>query len=230
MPIIAVGKTRYLERGILPQDEWEKIKRTEALAIHKEIMAKGGTMTDEDPQVGWDYKKDWRTAPLPPGKIFGSDYDYWNHVVLEAKRLWDQYASEIANDFIAESIAKKERGWSIPFYREGVQVWENGEPVGFSKKLNGPTVDFGPTADFAAFLERWNYSKSKGAFEVPIFRNIGVMHAITQELQRTFSGNHVIYMMPVAPNSRSEIREIDNRTKPVQLVPIIRIKPRHYRR
>ena len=230
MPIIAVGNTRYLERGILPEDEWEKIKRDEALAIHNEIMAQGGRLTDEDPQVAWDYKKDWRTAPLPMGKVFGSDYDYWNHVALEAKRLWNAFAPDIANDFIAESIAGEGRGWSVPFYHDGFGIWENGKPTQFTAKLGGPTVDVGPTADFAAFLERWNYSKSKADYIVPIYRNIGVLHAITQELQHTFAGIHTIFMMPIRPNDTSQIKTLDNRKTPVLTFPIIRIKPRHYRR
>lgn len=229
MPVITVGGRVYIERGIMPADEWEQYKRAEALKIHQEIMARGGPLTDEDPQVGWDFKKNWRTAKLPPNKVFGSDYDYWNHVTLEAKRLWDQHIGNIKNDFIAEWIARQKAPWSIEFLKD-VDVWENGESVGFGKPLHGPRVDFGPTADFAAFLEQWDYSKSSAPVVIPLYYGIGLMHFIARRLQEMFAGVHTIYIMPIKPEDTGSVRKTPNRNVPVQLFPIIRIVSRHYRK
>lgn len=232
MPVVQVGNTKYLERGLVSPEEWEKIKREVAMELHREIMGKGGAFTDEDPQVAWDFKKDWRVARLPMGKVFGSDYDYWNHVVQEGRRLWNQHAGNITRDYIADSIARNAPEWpgSVQFYEDGLQVWQNGNPVGFNVQLHGPQVDFGPTADFAAFLERWNFSNSTRAFSAIPYQGIGVMRFIERELQQSFAGAHTIYMMPIKPNDTSEVRETPDRKNPVRTFPIIRIVPRHYRR
>lgn len=224
------GLERILSKGLLSQEEWDKIKREAAMEQHREIMqrARGA---DESPQVTWDYSKDWRKASLPNGRPFGSDYDYWNYVVDDAFEMWAQYAPTIPNDFIAESIAREAKGWSNTFYAEGFGVWQNGAEVSRGTPLHGPRVDVGPTADFSAFLERWNYSKTRNAGLVPLkFTTMGVLNFMTITLAQRYRGIHTVFMMPIKPNSKSSIRQIDGRTRPVGILPIIRIVPRYYRK
>jgi len=228
MPVYIVGFEQFLEKGILPDDEWEAIKRQEAQKIHAGIMRKA-SRADEDPWVKFDYTKNWRTAHLPQGKVFGSDYDYWNYVVDDALGLWGQWAGQITRDYVAEAKGGMAKGSSIPFYAHPLQVWQNRRPVAPSERLEGPQIDIGPTADFSVFLESWNYSKKK-SIPLKLFWNIGVMHAIARQLSDDYRGLHTVFAMPIRPNDRSEIREIPNRQEPILTLPIIRILPRHYSR
>jgi hypothetical protein len=232
---IATGKWR-VEPGIIPAAEWEKIKRRVALETHDKIMAMSGGQGNEDPHVGYDFSKNWRTSPLPQGVVFGSMYDYWGVVAREAQRLWFQHAPQIAHDFIAEKIAgldPAERE-SVPFYTQSFGVWDNGVKTSFAARMEGPHVDVGPTAEFAVFLEKWEFGKREGQIPRVIpYQYIGVMNYITRELQASFGGNHTIFMTPVKPEDRSAITALDGpkaRKTPVMLVPIIRVRPVQYQK
>lgn len=235
MKVYAIGFDRFIEQGILPEAEWERIKRDAARQIHGEIIGRA-PQADEDPQVGFDYRKDWRTARLPKGKIFGSDYDYWNYVVDDAFRLWNVFAGQVQRDYIADRIAKWGKGGSIPFYTQhpdALQVWQNGVPVGRTLRFDGPQIDVGPTADFSVFLERWNYSKNRRKLRNLVWE-VGVMHAIARQLSTDYRGVHTVFVMPIRPKDRSQVREIPNREQSssghITTFPIIRILPRHYGR
>lgn len=232
MPVITLGLDRLISQGPIPDDEWEKYKRDVMREEHQEVM-RANPHADEDPQVKWDFHRDWRTAKLPKGEVFGSDYDYWHDVANDALRLWKQYAPKMPQrDFVAERIARKQDlpyGWSRDVYAVGFGIWENGVKTSFGARLEGPRVDVGPTADFAAFLENWQYGRKFGAGPVAIYEHIGVLNVIARELAVAYLGVHSIFMMPVKTTSTDAIPTPD-RTKPVSTFPIIRIAPRHYRK
>ena len=226
--ITSVGLTKVVERGVIPEEEWAQIKRTVARELDAEIR-RAAPSADEDPHVHYNYKKDWRTANLPLGKVFGSDYDYWQLVVDDVFRLWDRWAGNIYHDFIAESIAKEKAPWSVERYKgAGLEVWENGRPVGQKHNFHGPRVDVGPKADFSVFLERWSHSKTTNAGVVPLFWTIGVLNAIARQLAVEYAGVHTVFLMPIKPTDRSEAVLTPNRSRPVELFPIIRIAPRQW--
>lgn len=247
MKVRHIGHEVLVERGSIDPDEWTKIKRRAALEIVRGIKSRYDKV-DEDPQVGFDFKRDWRTAPLPVGTVFGSDFDYWNYVVGDAFAMWRMYARQIHRDFIAERIAgwteeykdpktgkthKRATGASVPFYAEELAVWQNDASVTPNTPLTGPKITIGPTADFAAFLEDWDYSKSTKIGSngpVKLFQNAGVMNFITRQLQNKYRSVHTITMVPVKNPKESKIRPIDNRKKPVEIVPVILVLPRHYRK
>jgi hypothetical protein len=225
-----VGLTKIIERGLIDPVEWENVKRGVAQEIHNEIMALN-PRANEDAQVKWDYKKDWRRTRLPAHTVFGSDYDYWNDVVDDAFKLWDTHARNITADFVADAIAKQpESQWSKGFYAAGFGVWERGVEKNRNTRFEGPVVDVGPTADFAVFLERWNYSRTKNSGKVPIYHEIGVMNFIARKLAQDWKGIHTVYLMPIRPKDLSSVRKTPNRSTPVITLPIIRIAPRHYRK
>jgi hypothetical protein len=225
-----IGLTKIIERGLIDPDEWDRIKRGVAQDVHNSIMA-ANPRADEDAQVKWNYKANWRTTKLPKDGVFGSDYDYWNDVVNDAFQLWHQHAGQITADFIADVIAKQpEAQWSKRFYAAGFGVWERGVEKNRSTKFEGPVVDVGPTADFAVFLERWNYSKTSNTGKVPIYHEIGVMNFIARKLALDWKGVHTVYLMPIRPKDLSSVRKTPHRNTPVITLPIIRIAPRHYRK
>lgn len=229
--VFAFGYERIIEQGVISDQEWENIKRDEARKIDAEIKRKAPRL-DEDPQVSWNYRRDWRTAPLPAHVKFGSDYDYYNYVVSDCFDLWNVFGRLVQRDYVAERKAHWERGASVPFYRDDAKalaVWQNGKVVTAGTHLEGPQVDVGPTADFSVFLEQWNYSKSK-AKPIKIAWGIGVMHAIARQLAVDYAGIHTVFVMPIRPSNRSEVRAIPHRPEPIVTFPIIRILPRHYSR
>lgn len=230
MPIIRVGGTVRLEQGILPDKEWEAIKREEALKVHREIMAASGNTADEDPQVGWNFRKDWRTSPLPSNVVWGSSYDYWNLIVDEVMRLWRAHSGGIDDDFIADKIAKAPDGWAKAAYMSSLQVWQNGLPVSPGTKLHGLRIDIGPTMDYAAFLEQWSHSRSTQAVHVIPYQRIGLLNFIARQIRATFPRVHAVMAIPIKPDDTSAVDKTPNRTKPVTIFPVIRIVSRHYRK
>lgn len=233
MPVVFErGFERIIERGILDPEEWTRIKRDVAFEEEKRILS-AAPAANEDPQVGWDFHKDWRRErQLKMGEAIGSDFDYWNYVVDDAFQLFDNFTSSslFRRDYKAESIAGWEKGVSIEKYREyGLAVWQNGVKVDRGAPLEGPRVDVGPTADFAAFMERWSYSQTSNRGVIAVFENIGIMNAIARRLQADYRGVHTIFVMPVQP--KAPLAEpTPNRVKPVGVYPVIRIVPRHYSR
>ena len=227
--VVTIGLNQFIERGPIPADEWDKYKREAMQEQHQEVM-RANPNADEDPQVAWNFRKDWRTAPLPPTQVFGSDYDYWSYAVNDALDLWKRYAPAMPQiDYIAERIANDPSGWTRGVYAGGFGVWQDGVKTTFGARLEGPRVDVGPTADFAAFLENWDYGRKFSAGPVMLFRHIGVLNTIAHELAVAYLGVHTITMMPIRATSPDTIKT-KNRTKPVYTFPIIRIAPRHYRK
>lgn len=227
MPVEVRGLDVLIKQGLVPDDEWEKIKREEAFKVEREILSRA-PKADEDPQVGWNFRKDWKRGRLPKGQVFGSDFDYWNYVVDDAVRLWKSWAGGLSSgfrDYIAEHKAGWPKGRSLDVYRASYNLWQNGRIVTEGTKLEGPQVDFGPSADFAVFMEKW----ASGTLpSLPtIFNGIGVLHAIGRKLAADWFGVHVVRVQTVAPNNPDAVR-IRGREDPVRLFPIIRILPRHY--
>lgn len=229
--VFAFGYERIIEQGVIPDREWEAVKRTEVLSLVDDAKRKA-PLLDEDPHVRWDFHRDWRTSRLPANVKWGSDLDYYSYVVQDAIRLWGTFAGRVRRDYLAERYAHWPRGASVPFYLAEYEVWQNGVKVSPGARLTGPQVDFGPTADFALFLEQWNYSRSK-AQPLALVWGIGLLHAIARQLAVEYQGIHTVFVMPIKPNDRSAVREIPNRgdtTGPIRLLPTIRILPRHYSR
>lgn len=225
------GLNRFVTRGAIDEDDWQKMKLDVAWDISKEVHA-ATPLVNEDTFIAGSYKRDWKTQPVPPNVPFGSGFDYWDYVVRDAFSLWRQYTGSMdagLRDFIAEGISKGwKKGESLSFYASELAVWQNGVPVAPGSHLEGPQIDIGPTADFALFLERWNYAKGTMRGRVAIFHNIGVLNVIARKLQRDYDGIHTVFLMPVKPKSRGAIRATPNRKKPVALFPVIRVLPRHY--
>lgn len=231
MAVFAFGYERIIEQGVMSDREWEGVKRDVVLELVNTAKRKA-PLADEDPHVSWNFNRNWRTARLPATVKWGSELDYFSYVVQDATRLWDAFAGRVKRDYIAERIAGMAKGASIPFYLEGYEIFQNGKKVSPGARLTGPQVDFAPTADFSLFLEQWNYSRSK-AKPLELVWGIGMLHAIARQLAVDYAGIHTVFAMPVKPKDRSTVREINNRattTGPIQLLPIIRILPRHYAR
>ena len=227
MPIVVQGLETLIQQGMIPDKEWEQIRREEAYKVEREILSRM-PRADEDEQVGWNFRKNWKRGRLPKGVTFGSDFDYWNYVIDDAVRLWKSWAGGLTrgyHDYIAEHKAGWAKGDSLQKYAASYNVWQNGRIVSENMKLDGPQIDFGPSADFAVFMENW---ASGSLSNLPtIFRGIGVLHAIGRKLAADWSGVHVVRVQTVAPKNPDAIR-IKGRTDPIRLFPIIRILPRHY--
>lgn len=229
MPIVVQGLKQIITQGFVPDDEWEKIKREEAYKVEQEILA-ATPRADEDEQIGFNFRKNWKREKLPKGVPFGSDFDYWNYVVDDAIALWKSWAGSLTigyHDYIAEHKAKGvwDKGESLKVYAASYNVWQNGKITSERARLEGPTVDFGPSADFALFMENWSSGRLPNL--PTIFNGIGVLHAIGRKLASDWYGVHTIRVQSIRPDQPDSI-PTPGRTEPVQLFPIIRILPRHY--
>jgi hypothetical protein len=231
MPVEIRGLDVLIKQGVISDEDWQKIKREEALKVESEILSRS-PKADEDQQVGWNFRKKWKSGKLPKGMIFGSDFDYWNYVVDDAIRLWLSWAGSLRvgyHDYIAEHKTRGlwKKGDSLDVYKGSYNVWQNGKIASENMNLEGPTVDFGPSADFALFLEKW---ASGSLPNVPtIFRGIGVMHAIGRKIAADWDGVHAIRVQSIKPYNPDSIFT-PGRSEPINLFPIIRILPRHYGR
>lgn len=227
------GFETIIERGLMDPDEWTQFKRQIAEEYISDVKQKAPAC-DEDTQVQWNFRKDWRKEKLPLGTSFGSDFDYWSYVVNDALDMWSTYAPMIVTPMLRDYVAEGKAGWSKGqsglFYTQGESfaIWENGVKVNRTHKFNGPQIDMGPTADFSVFLERWDHSKKRPPI-LTKFRMIGVVEAIARNLQLKYAGVHTIFKFPIRPEIR-ESREIPNRKEAIKTLPLIRVLPRHFLR
>lgn len=232
--VVITGNKVNILRGLLDEKEWTKVKRNIAEEQIKKIRDRA-PKCDEDPQVNWNFRRDWRKDPLPVGTSFGSDFDYWNYVVNDAFELWKQFAPLIMTPQYHDYVAEGKAGWpkyeSGQFYANGEDafaVWENGVKVNRTHNFHGPQIDLGPTADFSVFLERWDFSQKRPPI-LNAVRGVGVMETITRILQIKYDGVHTIFKFPIRPDLR-ETREIPRRKEPIVTLPLVRVLPRHFLR
>jgi hypothetical protein len=229
MPIIVQGLKQIIAQGFVPDDEWEKIKREEAYKVEKEILS-ATPRADEDEQIGFNFRKNWKLQKLPKSVPFGSDFDYWNYVVDDAIAMWKSWAGGLMvgyHDYIAEHKTKGawDKGDSLKEYAKSYTVWQNTKIVSENTPLEGPIVDFGPAVDFALFMEKWS---SGNLPNLPsIYIGIGVLHAIGRKLASDWAGIHTVRVQTLKPKEPAA-KPIPGRTERILLFPVIRILPRHY--
>ena len=229
------GFTRIIEQGLIPDKEWDRIKKRVGFEVEAEIL-RAAPQADEDPQVNWNFRRDWRKVTLKSKDSFGSDFDYWNYVVDDAFRYFERFTSgdQVSRDYVAEAIAKWEKGKSVSEYRDlGLTIWDyrSGKPVIVSRgtRLEGPRVDVGPSAEFSLFFEAWSNGKNTNQVLGRVFWNVGVIHAVGRQLEADYNGIHKIVVRPIKPD-HPIAEPIPNRKTPIYTFPIISILPRHYSR
>lgn len=223
----------------MPMSEKEvtRLKRKVLTAEDKRIRGKHHPDSNSDDFVKWNFRQSWRNQPLPLGTVAGVDYDYFHSVLADCIRLFGQFGG--AGD--PDPFGRANWGSLVgdPAYSSLYMIWEKGVPVGQRIiGLKGPWVDFGPTADYAMFLEKW--SKINGGSA--IMHGVGVLHAIAARLQVKYIGAHHIFAHAQAPKGGSSVATqravraagardgvTDAHHKAIEVFPVIRIMSRHWK-
>jgi len=227
-----------VQQGILNPDMRNDVRRQAAFQADQEIRNGRGRLADApDDQVGWNFRKSWRTAKFNERQVIGSDYDYYNIVLGQIISMYKGATGVRDPDPTGNLLF----GPTAGSYRDSYGIWENGKQVSKGKKLEGPIVDFGPIVDYGLFMEKWNTHGAKrsvnpGAsynFNKQVLFRVGVLHAIANRMAAKWAGVHKIRVQTVKPHER-HVR-LDPRadralgsSDPIELFPIIRILPRHY--
>jgi hypothetical protein len=193
-----------------------------AKQIDADIRSGAGREADPpDDQVSWNFRRTWRRGSVGVKENFGSDYDYFQKVSLEALDLVQRWVVQDDPDW----LGAKWYGSPSVSYGESFAIWQNGVKVSWGMSLEGPQIDIGPTVDYGIFLERWLGTERTN---VRLIERVGAMHAAARWLRRKWKGVHFIKVSPIEP-TRSYAVSRPGRPKPVMKFPVIRILPRHYK-
>ena len=173
---------------------------------------------------------------MPIGKIAGTDYDYFDAAMRDCITLFHTWGFPGRPDpdkpgrFMFGPIE------GDPAYNSMYEIFQNGVKVNSPHNLRGPWVDFGPTADYAIFLEK----SASNNLNAPLLRGVGVLHAIADRLQAKYAGVHRIFTHVQRPGETSakqrmkramgsQYGNVDPNLNPIELFPVIRIMHRHWK-
>lgn len=208
---------KMIAAGTLNPQEATRIKRLECSKMDAQIRRGSfGPKPDQDsdPFVNWNFKKDWKREELPVGTSCGTDYDYFNAVVAECIRLFEAHAPGVRDP---DPLGYNWYGGTGVAYKKAWQVWSHGQHM----------VHFGPTVDYALFLE----NRPKGsAPNIQLLYTFGVLHAVAAKLQQKYIDVMSIYataMKPKQENIAAATRK--HRKEPIEHYPYIMITHRHAR-
>lgn len=227
--------------SMVPDDEEvTQIKRQALRELDRKVRSTQMDKPDRlsDRFVNWQFKQDWERRELPLGQIAGTDYDYFEAALLDCIQLFKQFGFPGKED--PDPAGKHAFGEASTSYNRMYEIWENGKPVSSLQGLRGPWVDFGPTVDYALFLEK-SITRNTNNLGAPLFRGVGVLHSIADKLAIKYAGVHRVFAHVQKPSGgsseaypRSERgTQSDTRRStgylPIELFPVIRIMHRHYR-
>lgn len=226
-----------LSASTLSTKQATEIKRRALRRMHGRVMRQS-TRPDRtsDRFVAWNFRKDWEREPLPLGKIAGTDYDYFDAAMRDCITLFHTWGFPGRPDpdkpgrFMFGPIE------GDPAYNSMYEIFQNGVKVNSPHNLRGPWVDFGPTADYAIFLEK----SASNNLNAPLLRGVGVLHAIADRLQAKYAGVHRIFTHVQRPGETSakqrmkramgsQYGNVDPNLNPIELFPVIRIMHRHWK-
>ena len=231
-----------LNSATLSEKQATEIKRKALRRMHGRVMRQP-TRPDRtsDQFVAWDFRKRWEKEPLPLGTIAGSDYDYFDAAMQDCITLFRTWGfpGRVDPDKPGRFMFGPIQG--DPAYNSMYEIFQNGVKVNSPHNLRGPWVDFGPTVDYALFLEK-SVTKQTNNLNAPLLRGVGVLHAIADRLQRKYAGVHRIFAHVQRPkgavalqrSARAAGRPSGNKDPsrgldPIQLFPVIRIMHRHWK-
>ena len=220
----------FLETALPNTEDLTRIKREALHKLHRKV-SNNSPKPDQahDDFVNWDFRKDWRREKLPLGIAAGTDYDYFNAAVSDAITMFRNYG-----------MVDPDRAGNIVYgpapgaFSNMFGVWQNGTKVSENAPLSGPWVDFGPTADYALFLEK-STTKLTNNLNVKVLYGIGVIHAIAERLSAKYTRVHRIFAHTQKPSSgnRAAIqreKRAAGESEAIRIFPLIRIMHRHWRR
>lgn len=210
--------------------EVTRIKRDALRQMHRQVMRQSSKPDQQSDQfVDWNFNRNWETQDLPLGVPAGTDYDYFSAVLGDCITMFRQHGfpSKTDPDLPGyRAFGGLESGQS---YSSLYAVWQNGQRVSSYSGLRGPWVDFGPTADYAIFLEK-SVTKQTNNMGAPLLFGVGVLHAIAERLQTKYARTMTIFAHTQKPEGGSEVAvPRKHRKTPVWTFPVIRIMTRHYR-
>jgi hypothetical protein len=226
--VIIDSLNRIVEEGLMPPKDRGDLRVKVGLDVVRELRSGDARRSDpEDDFVSGNFRRTWRNG-LPKGtERFGSDFDYFGAVVQDAFRYIQSWA-----DFDPDPRGLAWYGAVDTAYASW-GVWENRVQVSPGHTFRGPQVDIGPLVDYGVFIEQWNSGSLpnlgvKGWPNLEIIQRRGAVHALARVLQEDWKGTHRIYAMPVRPEQVAAAQRRYRKDK-VNLFPIVRILPRHYK-
>jgi hypothetical protein len=214
------------------KEEATRIKRKALRQMHGKVMRQT-TKPDRtsDKFVDWRFKQDWERKDLPLGMIAGTDYDYFDAAIADCIQLFEQWG--FPGKFDPDAPGRIVYGEISKKYNKAYAVWQNGALVQSYTGLSGPWVDFGPTVDYAIFLEK-SITKTTNNLGAPYFRAVGVLHAIADRVQRKYGYVHRVFAHTQRPEGGSTIATQRGRREQgvepsIETFPVIRIMHRHWK-
>ena len=223
----------FLATATLNEEELTRVKREALRELHQKVVSSQRTKPDttSDRFVGPDFRKNWERTSLPLGVRAGTDYDYFQEAIQDCINLFGQFGFPGKTDPDRPGYYAFGSLVNGGTYNQMYKVWENGNVVSSYSGLKGPWVDFGPTADYALFLEKstTTITNNLGA---PYYKGIGVLHAIASRLQLKYQGSMRIFAHTQVPGGGGGSDTAVPRSKrkvPIETFPVIRIMHRHYK-
>jgi len=232
---------RFLAAATPSTKDITRIKRKALRKMHGKVMRQS-TKPDRtsDKFVDWKFKQDWEKKDLPLQIVAGTDYDYFDAAVNDCIQLFHTWGFPGRADPDAPGRFMFGPIPGDPKYNSMYGIWQNGKYVGTSPhNLSGPWVDFGPTADYALFLEK-SVTRSTNNMSAPLLRGVGVIHGIADRVARRYSGVHRVFAHVQKPKDNQAHQRlkraigapygnVDPNLKAIELFPVIRIMHRHWR-
>ena len=222
----------FLAAATPSTEEVTRIKRKALRQMHRTVN-KQATKPDRtsDKFVAWRFKQDWATKDLPLGVVAGTDLDYFDAAVADCIDLFKKWG--FPGTFDPDDPGKIVYGEARASYNDSFAVWQKGTLVTTYTGLTGPWVDFGPTVDYALFLEK-SVTKKTNNLGATYFRGIGVLHAIADRVQRKYGRAHRVFAHTQKPTGGSSVaiergRREQGVEPPMELFPVIRIMHRHWK-
>ena len=216
----------------LDTDEITRVKRDALRQMHRDVLSSQSTKPDQlsDRFVEWNFRSDWATKKLPLGVTAGTDYDYFEAAIADCIQLFKNFGfpgktdpDKPGHDYFGGLVSGEA-------YTSLYEVWQNGQIVTNFTGLRGPWVDFGPTADYALFLEK-SVTRTTNNLGAPYLAGVGVLHAIADRLNAKYRGAMRIFAHTQKPEGGSSVAVPRKHRDKGQILtfPVIRIMHRHYR-
>ncbi len=220
-----------LKATTLDTQEVTRIKRDALRQMDTEVRRSQLVKPDalSDKFVGWRFKQDWEAQDLPLGVVAGTDYDYFDAALRDV--IWHFRQFGFPGSVDPDRPGYRAHGGLTTggAYNSLFEVWQNGKKIETYTGLRGPWVDFGPTADYALFLEK-STTTTTNNLGAPYLYGVGVLHAIAARLAVKYAKEMRIFAHTQQPRGGSTSAVTRKYRKvPITMFPVIRIMHRHYK-